>query len=322
MIAGRALFLSALVAICAPGIAQTGASLRISPVPLWPKNADLSSFPPDQYVFLELPANNYVVAIRSQEGLIERLIRAPIHNQVAPAVTVAVSRDPDGRFHYRYTVSNGSSARTPIQRWAVAVEQVGHQVEPSFSSTAGPVWTVRAGSALPGISRERHEAYEWLSPPDGCLDPGKTLAGFEIVSDLAPGFILGVFYGQSVVPELNPEDWASLPGAAAAQLRSALATAWDGQALQVLGPRFTSDAGADVVQANFLFGVRDAKMRNRIWADSAVGKELESALDEALGEPGKVVENTRLDILSKTAKPSEGEIINAMKLTIESLGVR
>jgi len=314
----------AVLEICGKGYSQN--SWTMSAVPLWPKNGDISNLPSDQYVFLEMPQNDYVVAIRSANGQVQRLVHAPIHNRVAPDVTATVSREPDGRFHYKYSVANASSAGMQIGRWAMAVEQVGYRVEPSYTgpvSLTNPGWTGRKSwSKLPGISRDRHEVYEWLAPSDGALAAGQTLSGFEVISDLAPGFVLGVFYGQPSMPEMTDEDWASLPAPAAAQLRSALATAFDGQSLQIIGPRFAADARPDMVQANFLFGLRDMKMRNRITDDSAPEKELESALSEALNQPDKAFNKTWLGRLKVDGKERETEFINAMKLTLGFQGTR
>jgi hypothetical protein len=296
---------------------------RLSPVPLWPKNGDISKSPSDQYVYLEPVPNDYVVAIRGQDGAVDRIVRAPIHNAINPEVAVSVSRDSDGQFRYRYTLSNGVSARTPIQRWAVAEEETGHQLILSHSnaSSSGPSsW--KGGfieAKLPGISRDQHEVYQWESPGDGPLGAGQSMSGFEIVSDLAPGFILAAFYGQTSVPEMTQEEWRSLPKPAAIQLRQALGTAWDSKTQQIIGPRFAPDASLYAVQANFLFGVRGLKIENRIGKDSPAASELEAALEQTLLESGRPVPESRLDSLKQRAVPREMTAIVALRLTLESL---
>jgi hypothetical protein len=305
----------AALTICAGCLAQGVATLSWSAAPLWPLNGDVSRFKSDQYVFLNVAASEYVVALRSPDGAVERTLHAPIHNRVAPEVATTVSLDSDGRFHYLYTLSNRASAAMPLQRWALAVEEVGHQLTLSH-----PVWKGgQTDAKLPGISRDQHEVYQWVSPADGALASGQAISGFEVVSDLAPGYILGAFDGKVNTPELTPEDWASLPVPAAEQLKRALGTAWDSRTLQVIGPRFAPGAELDVVEANFLFGVRDLKRVNRITNDSIVENQLESTLSEALYHPEAPVTASGLDSLKPVAGSGEAELLTALKLTMASL---
>jgi hypothetical protein len=303
--------------LCSTLAAQSGWVGRLSSVPLWPQSGDISGFPTSQYVYLEPVPNNYVVAIRAQDGSVGRIVRAPIHSAVTPVVTTSVSMDSAGLFHYTYVLSNGSSARAQLEKWALAIENVGHQMAVSHPSWKGG----QTDAKLPGISRDQHEVYQWVSPSDGALAAGQTISGFEVVSDLAPGYILSAFYGKASTPELTPEDWASLPESAAAQLRSALGTAWDSQTLQVIGPRFTPGAGLMSVEANYLFGVRKLKRITRIAKYSAFVNELESTLSEALYHPEAPVTASGLDSLKPIAASGEAEALTALKLALASLQV-
>ena len=289
--------------------AQTGMTVGFSPVPLWQQSGDVSGSPASQYVFLELSHDDYVVALRSPAGAVERLIHAPLHNWVEPTIAASVSRDSDGHYHYSYVVTNASTAQMPLRRWALGIENIGHGLALSH-----PVWKGGASSAtLPGVSRERHEVYQWESPEGALLQPGATLAGFEIVSDLAPGFVLAAFYGENSVPELTREDWASLPEAAAAQLRQVLGTAWDSQTQHIIGPQFAPGDSVTEVQANFLTGMRIWKM-SKILGDSDVVKSLETALTDALSEPDKVVSPEGLASLRPKARSKEEEVVSALRL--------
>jgi hypothetical protein len=202
----------------------------------------------------------------------------------------------------------------PIERWALAIEEVGHQLVLSHPSWKGG----QSAAKLPGISRGQHEVYQWESAENGALSPGKTASEFEIVSDLAPGYVLGVFYGKASTPELTAEDWASLPEPAAAQLRNALSTRWDSQSRQVVGPRFPPRAELDVVEANFYLGLREMQTSGRIAVDSTVGNELESALNRSLQQAGITVPPT-LDSLKPAAGSREAELLSALGLALSSL---
>jgi hypothetical protein len=306
--------LVAALALYASAFAQSSATLSFSAAPLWPLSGDVSRFSVDQYVFTSPAVSEYVVALRSADGAVERTLRAPIHNKVAPEVTASVSRDSDGKFHYLYSVSNGVSAAMPIERWALAIEEVGHQLVLSHPSWKGG----QSAAKLPGISREQHEVYQWESAENGALSPGKTASEFEIVSDLAPGYVLGVFYGKASTPELTAEDWASLPEPAAAQLRNALSTRWDSQSRQVVGPRFPPGAELDVVEANFYFGLREMQTSGRIARDSTVGNELGSALNDSL-QQAEITVPPVLDSLKPAAGSKEAELLSAFRLTLSSL---
>ena len=201
---------TAVFALCATGFGQDRGVWQLSPVPIWPRSGDISRFPDQQYVFLDPTDGNseYVVAIRSQDGkAVERTLRAPLHNAVAPEIAATVTKDQDGRFHYHYTLSNGPSARKAIQRWVFAVEQNGHEIELKHPSWKG----AHSDAKLPGVSTIYHEVYKWETSADSALEPGQSERGFEVVSDLAPGYVLAAFYGRVSAPELTPEDWTGLP---------------------------------------------------------------------------------------------------------------
>jgi hypothetical protein len=300
---------------CVIALAQQNGGVRLGPVPVVSPDADLAGYPANQFVYLNPQSAEYIVVIRTPDGRIDRLVHAPLHNGVAVGLTSSVSRGSDGLYHYRYSLSNGTAARQSVQRWALAVEEVGHQVVLSHPSWRG----AQADTKLLGISRDRHEVYQWTSPEGGALGSGSSITGFEIVSDLAPGYILGAFYGMPATPELALGDWASLPQPAAEQLRNALGTAWDAQSRQMIGPRFTPGAELEMVEANFLHGVRDLKANKRITKDSVVGDELESTLKEALSQPGGVDPTSSLESLNPAAGTPEGELVAALRLTLAAL---
>ena len=287
----------------------------IDPAPLWPADGDLSRFPDTQFVFYNYNASEYIVAIRFNDGSPARLLHVPRHNQVDPVVQASVSRDLEGHFHYRYSLSNGSSARIPLQRWALAIDEPYREMSVLDSKWFGAPIIAK----LPGISREQHQVVQWNAPEGGALSVGQSTSGFEVRSDLAPGYILGAFFGKTPLPELTQEEWASLPLPVADQLKQCLATAWDSQVRQIIGPRFGPKAAIDVVQANFIFAIRHPELTGAPMKRSQSIEQTESLLNESLYRPGTAVTTGKLDSLSRPGAPKEAEAIDALKLTLSVL---
>jgi hypothetical protein len=290
-----------------------------SPNPLWPEDNDSSASGRKQYVFFNPGQNEYVVPIRSANGQVERLLHVPTHNQVDPLVKTAVSRDAAGLYHYRYSLSNGPSARMPLARWAFSTEGV-YKV----MSLTHPTW---AGGATPekltGVRmRDSRRDFQWASPQGEAVAAGRSLDGFEIVSDLAPGYIPAAFLGVPTTPELTAEDRASLPPPAAAQLKQSLNTATDARTGRIIGPLFDSGATWDGVEANYLSGIRELKLTGAAAKDSVAEKQLESLLEAALLAQGAPIEASQLDALNKGAGPAEAEAISALKAALGPLQVK
>ena len=303
-----------IVAPLAPGNVDLKSS-----APFWPADDEASARGKPQYVFLNATRTEYVVPLRSANGQVERLLHAPIHNLVDPVVRTAVSRDAAGLYHYLYSLSNGPSARMPLARWALPIEGT-YKVMKLTHHT----WTADAPpEKLTGLRvRVYHQVFEWSSPQDSPLAAGRSLDGFEIVSDLAPGYIPSAFFGVASTPELTTEDWASLPPPVAAQLKQCLSTASDARTKRIIGPLFDSGAMWDTVEMNYLSGVREMKLTGAAAEESPVEKQLESLLEAALLAQGGRIEASTLDDLGTAAGAVDAEVISALKVSLQPLQVR
>ena len=104
---------------------------RLSPVPLYPRDGNIPVEMQDQLVFLDTESWDYVVSY--PEGLDDpgraeatgrrKVFRVPALNQVQPAVSVKITKDPSGKYLYQYDIGNQAGARRPIRSWFPSIPQ-------------------------------------------------------------------------------------------------------------------------------------------------------------------------------------------------------
>ena len=287
----------------------------LSPVPVVASDSDVFRFPGTQPIFLNPAVPEYVVALRTPDGQVQRMLHAPLHNGAMPKVSSTVSRDADGMFHYTYSVSNGPAAHASIQRWALATEEMNGTLDLKH-----PEWASGQIAPTSGVIRDRNRAFGWKSKIDG-IAAGQTVAGFEIVSNLAPGYVAGIFYSAPPTAELSPDDWASMPEDIANQLHKLLATNWDSQTLQIVGPAFAPGASVAMIEDNFFAAINLMKSLGTL-PNGIVTTELYPRLLAALrgDEPMSVLQ---LDSFMKPGRPlvpKELEVVSTLKMSMDSVG--
>src|SRR5581483_4450250 len=127
--------LMVFVLFCNISTAQGPVKPQVSPVPLWPLDGNVSRLPEKQYVFLDASKGQWVVSypedIGSPAGN-RRTLRIGRSSLTVPAVSVSVSRNPDGTYTYRYNLENGAPAKTPVERWRIIVPRN----DPVFTASA------------------------------------------------------------------------------------------------------------------------------------------------------------------------------------------
>ena len=99
------------------------------PVPPWPENGVVPASMKDNYVFVDLAKNEYVVAYPENLGTETyakdgpgrlKINRYELLRNVAPVVSVSITAAA-GKYKYAYTVENGSSAKQSIDQCIMAL---------------------------------------------------------------------------------------------------------------------------------------------------------------------------------------------------------
>jgi len=304
-----------------PACAQ-GVNVRISPVPPWPGEfGDFSRFPADQYVFMDYRAGEWVAYFPEDMNRpqISRKIqlRFGSHAEIKAAINAHVERLADGS--YSYTVQNGLKARSPIERWVMAVP-----MNDSLLQAVHPSWgSARKGTRIvplmnPGaVGPNRMVELEWVAPnANSFVAAGGAAASFSLVGSYRPGFTMYAARGRAT-REFDAQLAASLPKPVADQLLLAMSPAWDSQRQVTLGPWFPPNAPLLYVAANFRYGITrlthfrllDHNSPFVTGAVSTLGSYIESGADTFL-------DPERMEFLSSAAPGLESEIANAIRLTL------
>src|SRR5262245_30318154 len=173
------------------------------PVPAWPANGVISPEMKNQYVFVDVANNEYVVAFPENlgsptydaDGPKERRVnRYRLQRAVEPQVAVATT-STGGKYKYVYAVSNGPKAKQSIDQWALVLPEAASATtlkqpagwfaalqKPRKLPVARPDWIKNGAAAV--FSYSKAEAQ---------IQPGDAKSGFEVESDLKPGYTLGLF---------------------------------------------------------------------------------------------------------------------------------
>jgi hypothetical protein len=196
-----------LIAIAAVSVAQQRDAASLNPefpVPVWPSNGVIPDGLKNHYVFVDPAKNEFVVAYPGnlgspnfeKDGPKDRLVsRYKLQRDVDPAVNAVITAAPGGRFKYAYTVVDAPKAKQSIDQWALVMPEAGAgtvtkqpagwfgvvQKSRKFTVT-NPDW-IKTGSAV---------VFSYDKPAEQ-IQPGSIKGGFEVESDLKPGFTLGFF---------------------------------------------------------------------------------------------------------------------------------
>jgi len=354
-----------LVATAVVGFAQQRDSAAFNPefpVPLWPSNGVIPDQLKDHYVFVDPAKNEYVVAYPTnlgspnfeKDGPKDRQVsRYKLQRDVEPAVAVAVTPVAGGRYKYAYTVVDGPKAKQSIDQWALAVPETA--VGSTTKQPAGWFGVVQKGRkfAVPNpdwIKTGTAVVFSYDKPAEQ-IQPGSIKGGFEVDSDLKPGFSVGFFrqaesveavvqtagnIPRSIIQNATPPPppAGSAPpegqgqrGFGGNQIPAGATSAWEpikkdvdkllqfeynSKAVLVLAPKFDKNAADKAIAADFLQGITTLSRTGGLSADSEFVKAATSSLDAYVKAGGS-------GALQLTAQPkgeAETQIFNAMKISL------
>jgi hypothetical protein len=175
------------------------------PVPAWPANGVIPADLKNHYVFVDAAKNEYVLAYPEnlgspnfeKDGPSQRQVsRYKLQRDVEPAVNVAVTSSTNGRVKYAYTVVDAPKAKQSIDQWALVLPEAA-AAGTTTKQPAGWFGVVQRGRKLnvadPDWIRGGTAVVFSFDKPAEQIQPGSLKGGFEIESDLKPGFSVGFF---------------------------------------------------------------------------------------------------------------------------------
>jgi len=358
----RTLALILIAATAITAAAQQRDTVKLSldfPVPAWPANGVIPPELKNHYVFVDLAKNEYIVAYPEnlgsptfeKDGPSDRRVnRYKLQRDVDPRVAVAVTASTGGKYKYAYTVLNSPSAKESLDQWAVVLPDA---VDSStVKQPAGWFGVIQKGRKFPVVNpdwiKSGSAAVFSFAKPDGQILPGSVKAGFELESDLKPGFTVGFFrqtesldatvqasgnIPQQVVRNATPP---AAPGAAAGGgggggggggQPAGATTAWqpikddvdkllrfeyNSKTVLVLAPKFDKGASASAIAGDFRQGISALSQSGVLTADSAFVKSTLSELDTYIKAGG----SGPLKLSAQPRNQAESEVFNAMKISL------
>jgi hypothetical protein len=355
----RALILISAISI--PGMAQQNDPAKISldiPLPAWPANDVVPPEMKNQFVFVDLPNNEYVVAYPENLGSPDfeknppakrRIVRFKLQRNVEPKVSVAVTPTA-GKYKYVYAVLNNQSAKATLDQWVLVLPDNADGIAAKAPAgwfgifqkgrtftVANPDW-IKTGSAAV-FSYEKVENQ---------IQPGSLKVGFEVESDLKPGFTIGYFrqyepldaetQASGNIPQIVIKNATVAPPAGAAPPAGgggfggggtppAALTAWqpikdeveklqrfeyNSKTLLTLGPKFDKSATDKAIATDFVQGITVLSKTGALSADSAFVKSTLTDLDTYIKAGG----TGPLKLSSQPRGDAENEVFNALKVSL------
>lgn len=273
---GTAVFAATLVAL---GQVELG-----GPLPVWPEDGQVPQALRDRYVFVSADGHALVlrIPIEAEAGLAGpvRLVRMPLFNELAPAVSVAVTRGESGEFVYRYEVRNGPSAKDSIGDWSLIVPAGVYPLELIRPDRGPGRLNVRDHPGAPALAR--HPLFPeiplgrylgmWHRGQGEPVAPGGRLGGFELYSTYEPGLTTALF-SAGRAPTVDPS-WP-------VEVRSVALPQWwirSEAFILTIGPMFPPGTGADQKAARLRSQIADLLRAGRLSRSSALVRETERLL--------------------------------------------
>jgi hypothetical protein len=275
-------------------------------LPVWPGSAEAARHVQGAFVFRD-PTDGIVVSYPDPSNPEANVtFRFHLRNRVDPRISVMLSRMPDGKFSYRYTLSNGPLAKTAVTAWRLVAT-------PSPMTTVGhPVWQGFNFFQMvnsPQILLKHAGKGASLAWTDGRsaepIGPGQNLDMFEVVSPLRPGLVTAYVSGLEK-PITVP---ANLPDAIEKTIMVLEKPGVIDRAIVTLGPRFALDVGRNAVVTAYQQDIDDLVTEGLVDHDSALATKLEQVI---IAAPGSAAPAPQIS----TVKPIEREILDGIKMSL------
>src|SRR5579884_2960548 len=223
---------------------QDPVGLSDFPAPPWPANGVVPAELKDKYVFIDLAKNEYIVAYpenlasptfeKDGPGAL-KISHLELLRNVQPVVSVAIT-SANGKFHYTYNIANDKTAKQTLDQWSLILPNAeGASIKGPDGWFAivqhkrdfkvkDPQWIKTGGAAVWSFKKA-----------ETVIQPGDKKAGFELDSDLRPGFELGYFRKAESVDVTVAASGASYPPKVKEQVDQLLSVEYDSKTLPVIG---------------------------------------------------------------------------------------
>jgi hypothetical protein len=316
---------------------QDPVGLTDFPVPAWPKDGKVPAELKDKYVFIDTDKNEYVVAYPENLPVTEtpaakeayqkdgpgplRIGHYPLLRNVDPAVVLTVTAT-GGKYKYAYNVADGPKAKQSIDQWIIVIPE--QAADADIKSPAG--WfAVLQGDRMfkvknPGWIKNGAAAVWSFEKAEQVIQPGGALTGFELDTDLRPGFTLAYFRKAETVDAQVAasgcgvsSNCAGIPKPVRDQLDPLLQVEYNSKTIVTLGPKFDKSADDKAVAADFIEGITTLSHAGGLDPNSDFVK---NALMELKNTQSSGA-SPKLTAPAKT--PVETEILAAMKISLRAM---
>jgi hypothetical protein len=306
----------------APAVQQPDiAGLSDFPAPPWPADGKVPPELKETYVFVDLAKNEYVVAYPENLGTEAfakdpgplRINRYDLLRNVSPAVSVAIAPVPNSaKFKYTYTVANASSAKQSIDQYILVLpQQAGRDAIQHPDGWFGIVQTARSFKVKnPEWIRTGAAAIWSFQKPEQVIQPGGSKTGFELESELRPGFTVG-FFRRATSVDARVATHGNVPKEVKEQIDQILAVEYNSRTMLTLGPKFDKSADDKAVAEDFIQGIFTLSRAGVLELNSEF---VRNTLNELTGiQPGGKASGIKL---GSARTPAESEILNALRISL------
>jgi hypothetical protein len=265
------LFLALALATVSAAQLQEIVAMPEFPVPAWPASGVVPPDMKDKYVFVDLSKNEYVLhypenlgteAYEKDGPAPPKTARYELHRNVEPGITATVTAVTPQRYKYAYTVTNGSAAKQSIDQWALSMPAPGG--EAAIKAPAGWFAIVQKDRAFkvrnPNFIQTGASAVWSFNRPEEFILPGSSKSGFELESELRPGFTTSYFRKSESIEAKIATQGTGVPKVVQDQIDMLLAVEYNSKTLLTMAPKFESGATDQTIALDFIQGI-DVLMR-------------------------------------------------------------
>lgn len=292
------------------------------PVPAWPANEAVPAERAGRYVFIDAAKNEYVLAYPENLGTAAfekagpgalKIARYELHRDVEPTASVTVSAINAAIYRYAYTIGNAVTAKQSIDQFLLAAPEQLAAAAAAIRGPAGWFSVIQKGRTFKVPNPEwvkTGAAAVWsFEKPEQVIQAGSRKSGFELDSELRPGFTLGYFRKAPSV-ELRVARSGFIPDVVKNQRDELLAVEYDSKTLLMIGPKFPKDTLARIIALDFLEGVSFLVRTGSLNPASEFVRSIATELNSF------VTAGSPISLAVEPRGEAETEILNALKLSL------